>query len=214
MRYSEILTVTEAVFGRGLQHLIMKRIEGNPDEAVRQHVADWFERLFVADDPAFPLKRFQNGTMGKAATRHGPPPITNKQVSALGKAISTIEDPHMREYIANWIGDSSVFANGAGGEKRWLHLCLTGELLPLVRAKSWQKFQAFYDPLRSPDGKLTWERNELPDWVTERNIWTIDNGPILRAGDRDKPHGMLVISRLPWNQGEFDGPGYHCWGWR
>lgn len=136
MRFTEILNEGGALsfpgfglglFTRGHYEFIANAISEIGDKVVQDHVADWFCGVFKRDRSAFKPSQFKNAAMKGGYGAKGK--FQQRQFYYLAYMVHQIEDKHMQDFIANWLGDLFQGQGERGGgfnKTRWLQFCLSG----------------------------------------------------------------------------------------
>lgn len=113
-------------YGKGLfrqayyQHMsyAIHKVE---DEEAKKFLSDWISELFTKDNPAFKAQMFEkNVEEGRLKAN---PVYQQRHFFYLAHNVARIEDPHIREFITNWLGDVAGSTNSQFRQDKWEKFC-------------------------------------------------------------------------------------------
>lgn len=79
------------------------------------------------------------------------------------------------------------------------------------RTGSWSTFERRFQPINGPEGAPYWHRDQLPNDIDERLVWTIvdcDGRLYVTPGFRLVNRIDYVFCRLPWSEEDQHQPDY------
>jgi hypothetical protein len=82
---------------------------------------------------------------------------------------------------------------------------------PRTRCGSWRSFERLFRPMDGPDGSRYWGRDQLPQNVDERLVWTIvdcDGQLRVSPGYRFVNRIDYVLCEVPWTNEDTHQPNY------
>ena len=82
---------------------------------------------------------------------------------------------------------------------------------PRTRCGSWRTFERRFRPMNGPDGSRYWCRDQLPQNVDERLVWTIvdcDGQLHVSPGYRFVNRIDYVLCKVPWTDEDTRQPDY------
>jgi hypothetical protein len=84
-------------------------------------------------------------------------------------------------------------------------------IMQRTRCGSWRTFERRFQPIDSPDETVWWRREQLPDCIDPRLVWTIvdeDGRLYVRPGFRFVNRIDYVLCALPWTDDDLQQPDY------
>lgn len=93
------------------------------DEHAREFLVDWFSDLFSSDHPGFKRDAFKKAVANGIETTSTYPTFQQRHFYYLAQYVSEVQDPHVREFLTNWIADTIGRTNHSFQRGRWDKFC-------------------------------------------------------------------------------------------
>ena len=109
------------IFQRRYLEYIAAKLADIEDDAVRQHLVQWFSEMFKLDNSAFKPEVFAQWV--EAGGREGYVEFQARHFYFLAHEIAEVQDIHERTFLCDWVGEIVGRTNRHFNKDRWKQFC-------------------------------------------------------------------------------------------
>lgn len=102
---------------------IANQLHDISDQHAKEYLTNWFSETFLKDNPAFKPHQFQ-AAVDKGHLRAAPSMrFQQRHFYFLAQYVKAVTDPHVREFLTDWLGEMFANKNGDFRIQRWRKFC-------------------------------------------------------------------------------------------